>query len=181
MAVPVAAGMAVAVRSQVQNRAIRRWSVLSSSASSPLRTVRHAELAPVLLSNLLVHPLFELGFGLVNRHLAAHLVMAPAAKLGADQLKFAGRVGVEPDRNRQARNGVLLDSQVRQIERMDHVRRFQINERLFVLDEMQVIDGEQVVAGIQLAVGAGIADHPLELPGGDLGQRRARGARRCGT
>ena len=48
-------------------------------------------------------PLLEFFFGLVDRHVAAHLVMAPAAQLGADQLVLARRVGVEPDRDRQAR------------------------------------------------------------------------------
>ena len=40
----------------VQTREIRRQSVQSSSASSPLRTGRHAELTPVLLGNLVAQP-----------------------------------------------------------------------------------------------------------------------------
>ena len=65
--------------------------------------------------------------------------MAPAAELGADQLELTGGIRVEPHRNRQARNGVLLDSHMRQVERMDHVGRFQINQRLLIFDEMQII------------------------------------------
>ena len=88
------------------------------------------QLTPVLLGQLLVEPLLELRFGLVDRDLAAHLVVAPAAKLGADQLELAGRVGVEPDRDRHARHGVLLDPQLRQEERVEHVGRLQIDQRL---------------------------------------------------
>ncbi len=101
------------------------------------------QLTPVLLRHLFVEPLLEFRFGLVDGDLAPHLVMPPAAKLGADQLKLSGRVGVKPDRNRHARHRILLDAQNRQIERVENVRRFQINQCLFVLDEVQVVDGEQ--------------------------------------
>ncbi len=104
------------------------------------------QLTAVLLGELVVDPLLKFGFGLVDRDLAAHLVMAPAAQLGADQLELTGRVGVEPDRDRHARNGILLDPQMRQEERVEHVRRLQIDQRLLVLDEMQVVDREEVVA-----------------------------------
>ena len=38
---------------------------------------------------------------------------------------------------------------------MEHVRRFQIDQCLLVLDEMQVVDHEQIVAGISLPSGPG--------------------------
>src|ERR1700735_469413 len=47
--------------------------------------------------------------------------MPQAAKLGADDFKFAGLCGREMHGNFQARNEVLLDAQYRNVERMADV------------------------------------------------------------
>ena len=52
----------------------------------------------------------------------------------------------------------------RQIERVENIRGFQVNECLFVLDKMQIVDGEKIVARIQFAVGPGYA-LPIEIGG----------------
>ena len=58
----------------------------------PSVTGGHGELTPVLLYQLFVYPLLKIGFALVNRHLAAHLVVPPSAELRADQLELSRRV-----------------------------------------------------------------------------------------
>src|SRR5262245_38408234 len=85
-----------------------------------------ARLGARLLAQGGSHPLVELGLGLVDPHLPAHLVVAPPAKLRADQLVVPGLVGVEPDGDRQARHGVLLDPQLGQEERVQHILRLEM-------------------------------------------------------
>ena len=90
--VPVVLVMPGAARSCARSG----WRVLvAHPLSSPLWTGRHRELAPVLLGQLLIEPLLKLRFVFVDGHLAAHLVMAPSAQLGAHQL-----VTLPPRRNR---------------------------------------------------------------------------------
>src|SRR5262245_11619895 len=53
--------------------------------------------------------------------LAGHLVVAPPAQLGADEVVGAGLGGLEPDRDVHARHRVLLQAEVRHEEAVQDV------------------------------------------------------------
>jgi len=89
----------------------------------------------------------------------------------ADDVELASLAGLEPDRDLHARHGVLLDADVGEKERVEHVHALELDEEILVHRYVEVVDDEQIVTRAERLVASGITDPPFELPGDDLDRR----------
>ncbi len=112
-------------------------------------------------------PAVEVGPRL-DRHPTLHLVVAPAADLGTDDVISARLGRLEPHRYLHARDGILLHAEVRQKEAVENVHALELNKEIFVNRHMEVVDDEQVVFGAERFVAARVTEPPFELTGHDL-------------
>ena len=124
------------------------------------------------------------------RSKAAHVVVAQAAELRADDLVLADFRGGEMNRDRQAGDGVLLQAQFANIEIVDYVLRVKDQFDLVIYWNRESgnydvifsgwiigIQAERIAGGCadllgvepaEFSVGAGIAEIEGELVGGDF-------------
>jgi len=117
--------------------------------------------------DLLGHPLLEV-LGRVDRHEALHPEVAEAAELGARDLPVPDVIALEPDARLHAGNGVLLDAEFRQEERVDHVLGGQRRDDGLADREVELVERHDVVGGVELPVRSSVADVPCELLAGDV-------------
>src|ERR1700719_3743051 len=88
--------------------------------------------------------------------------MPEAAQLRARNLVLPGFGRLEPNVNHAARNGVLLEAQVRDEKTVDDVLRRQIDPHDLVHGDVQLVVHRELALA-EFAVGARVGDFPVEL------------------
>ena len=112
-------------------------------------------------------PAVEVGTRL-DCHPPLHLIVAPAADLGTDDVISARLGRLEPHRYLHARDGILLHAEVRQEEAVKNVHALELDEEVLVQRHMEVVNDEQIVFGAERLVAARVTEPPFELTGHDL-------------
>src|SRR5262249_26492062 len=117
--------------------------------------------AVLQLRNFPVEPLLEL-VRRKDRHERAHTVVAQTAELRAGDLVLEVLVARalthlrgrdtrdEPDRDRQARNRILLHTHFRHVEAVDDVLAPQFHDDRAVRRQIELVDGRHVILGVRV-------------------------------